>query len=148
MMLDKIKSIQDAAVNITSQKKDASRLHEFLAFCKSLEIPAHNALPASEDMLVAWASSYAGRIVGKTVSTKISAIRKEHERRGIQWCRGECLCRTIKGVEALRPVSSFRAKRAPVTISMLEDMNRGFDKRSGLDICIRAVALLSFFCQL
>src|SRR5271168_5304029 len=31
---------------------------------------------------------------------------------------------------------------------MLEDLNRGFDRRSGLDICIRAVALLSFFCQL
>jgi hypothetical protein len=31
---------------------------------------------------------------------------------------------------------------------MLEDLNEGLNRSSGLDICIRAISLLSFFCQL
>jgi hypothetical protein len=147
-LLEKIKNTQEAATNISSQKKDASRLRDFLSFCEGLGISPCDALPAAEDILLAWASSYAGRIAGKTVSAKISAIRKEHDRRGLRWYGGERLRRVIKGVEELRPLSSFRSRRAPVTISMLEDLNRGFDKSSGLDICIRAISLLSFFCQL
>ena len=147
-LLEQIKDTQEAAINITSQKKDASRLRDFLAFCKALGISAHNALPASEDILLAWAASYAGRIAGKTVSAKISAIRKEHDRRGLQWYGGDRLRRIIKGVEELRPSSSFRSKRAPVTIPMLEDLNSHFDKTAGLDICIQAICLLSFLCQL
>ena len=147
-LLDKIRDTQDAAVNISSQRKDASRLREFLLFCQGLGISAGNALPAREDILLAWASSYAGRMAGKTVGAKLSAIKKEHERRGLPWYGGDRLRRILKGVEELRPPSSFRSKRAPVTISILEDLNRGFDKSSGLDICIRAVCLLSFFCQL
>ena len=147
-ILDKIKDTQEAAVNITTQKKDASRLREFLSFCDGLGIKAHNALPAREDVLLAWASSFARRLAGKTVGAKLLAIRKEHERRGLMWFGGDRLRRILKGVEELRPPSSFRSKRAPVTISMLEDLNKGFDKSSGLDICIRAICLLSFFSQL
>jgi hypothetical protein len=147
-LLDKIRTTQEAAVNITTQKKDASRLREFLSFCEGLGINAHNALPAREDILLAWASSYAGRMAGKSVGAKLRAIHKEHERRGLIWHGGDRLRRVLKGVEELRPPSSFRSKRAPVTISMLEDLNKGLNRSSGLDICIRAVCLLSFFCQL
>src|ERR1700678_2986368 len=61
-LLNKIKDTQDAAVNVTSQKKDASQLCEFLSFCASLGIPPCKALPVGEDILLAWASSYAGRM--------------------------------------------------------------------------------------
>jgi hypothetical protein len=147
-LLEKIKNTQDAAVNITTQKKDASRLREFLSFCEGLGISAINALPAREEVLLAWASSYAGRIAGKTVGAKLRAIQKEHERRNLTWFGGVRLRRILKGVEELRPPSSFRSKRAPVTIGMLEDLDKGLNRSSGLDICIRAICLLSFFCQL
>jgi hypothetical protein len=147
-LLDKIKDTQDAAVNLTTQKKDASRLKEFLAFCEGLGIRPNDALPAREEVLLAWASSYAGHLAGKTVGAKLLAIRKEHERRGLIWYGGNCLRGILKGVEELRPPSSFYSKRVPITIPMLEDLNRGFDRSSGLDICVRAICLLSFFCQL
>ena len=67
LLLDRIRDTQEAAVNKSSQKKDASRLREFLAFCDGLGIGAHAALPAREDILLAWASSHAGRLAGKTV---------------------------------------------------------------------------------
>jgi hypothetical protein len=66
----------------------------------------------------------------------------------LPWQGGERLRRIIKGVEELRPASSFCAKRAPVTILMLTDLNRGLSRTSGLNICVPAICLLSFFCQL
>jgi hypothetical protein len=147
-LLNKIKHTEEAAVNKLTQAKDASRLREFLAFCDSLGIKHADAFPAREDLLIAWASSYAGRLAGRTVGAKLLAIKKEHERRGLIWQGGDLLRRILKGVEELRPASSFRSKRAPVTISMLEDLNNGLSRSSGLDICIRAICLVSFFCQL
>jgi hypothetical protein len=148
ILLDKIKHTQEAAVSQATRTKDASRLREYLMFCWKLGIREKDALPATEDLLLAWASSYAGRLAGKTVGAKLSAIKKEHEKRGLAWPGGTRLRGILKGVEELRPISSFRTKRAPVTISMLEDLNRGLSRTSGLDICIRAICLLSFFSQL
>ena len=143
-----IKHTQDAAVCKTTQAKDANRLRDFLSFCEGLGIPNNHALPANEDLLVAWASSYAGRLAGKSVGAKLLAIRKEHERRGLIWQGGNLLRRTLKGVEELRPASSFRNKRAPVTVPMLLDLDKGLSRSSGLDTCVRAICLLSFFSQL
>ncbi|KAF8222042.1 hypothetical protein L208DRAFT_1324579 [Tricholoma matsutake] len=140
--------VQNAAVSDSTHRKDASRLQEYLNFCESLGINHVNMLPAQEDLLMAWATSYAGCFTGKTVGTKISAIRKEHKRRGLPWLGGAQLHQTIKGVEELRPQSSFRPKRAPVSIAMLMDLNKALSRSSGLDICIWAICLLSFFSQL
>ncbi|KAF8234236.1 hypothetical protein L208DRAFT_1550788, partial [Tricholoma matsutake] len=131
-----------------TQRKDASRLQEFLTFCEGLRIRKSDALPAREDILIAWASSYAGRLAGRMVGAKLLAIRKEHESLRLAWLGGDHLCRTLKGVEELRPAMSFHSKRAPMTISMLEDLNKGLSRTSGADICIWAICLLSFFCQL
>ncbi|KAF8814323.1 hypothetical protein BYT27DRAFT_7082514 [Phlegmacium glaucopus] len=146
--MEKINQVQGAAVSRLTLAKDASRVREFLTFCEGLGIRNDHALPAREDLLIAWASSYAGRLAGKTVSAKISAIKKEHERRCLPWLAGDRLRLILKGVEGLRPPSSFYAKRSPVTIPMLEALSDRLSRSSGLDNCIRAICCLSFFCQL
>ena len=94
-LMEKANLVENAAVSKTTRSKDASRLNEFLLFCEGLGIKNHDALPASEDLLAAWASSYTGRYAGKTVGAKISAIRKEHERQRLPWSGGERLRRII-----------------------------------------------------
>ena len=117
---------QDAVVNKTTQANlnDARSLREFLQFCEGHGIKSSKAFPAKEDLLVAWAGSFAGRLAGITVSAKLGAIRREHKRRGLVWQGGELLQRVLKGVEELRPVSRSNSKRAPST-SMLEDSKKG-----------------------
>ncbi|KAF8230906.1 hypothetical protein L208DRAFT_1399715 [Tricholoma matsutake] len=100
-LLEKISNVQNVAVSKSTQSKDASR----------------------EDLLIAWASSYAGHFAVKTVSTKITAIKREQEKQGLVW----------QGREQL-PVSSFCGKRPPVTISILCDLNRGLSRSLGLDL--------------
>ena len=147
-LLNKIRDTQEAAISKSTQAKDNSRLREFLSFCRGLGIESDYVLPAKEDLLMAWAASYAGRLAGKTVGAKLLAVKKEHERRNLVWYGGPLLRRVLKGIEEIRPASSFHDKRSPVTIQMLEDLNKGLSRSSGLDICIRAIALLAFFCQL
>ncbi|KAF8799939.1 hypothetical protein BYT27DRAFT_7263322 [Phlegmacium glaucopus] len=147
-LMQKIHLTQGASTNKSTLSKDASRLQEFLGLCERLGIHRKAALPAREDLLVAWASSFAGHLAGRTVSAKLAAIKKEHDRLGLIWLGGGLLRRTLKGVEELRPPSSFYNKRAPVTIAMLNDLNVGLNRSSGLDNCIRAICFLSFFCQL
>jgi hypothetical protein len=79
---------------------------------------------------------------------KILAIKKEHHRQGLLWQGGEQLRLILKGVEEMRPASSFYCKRAPVTITMLDDLNSGLDRSSGLDNCVCAICCLFFFSQL
>jgi hypothetical protein len=140
--------VENAAVSKTTRTKDASRLKEFLSFCKGLGINEVDTLPAPEDLLAAWASLFAGRFAGKTVRAKLSAVKKEYEQQGMPWWRGQKLRRIIKGIEEMRPASSFHPKGAPVTIDMLTDLNNSLSRTLGLDICVWAICLLSFFCQL
>jgi hypothetical protein len=79
ILVQNINHTQDAATSKTSQKKNASQLQKFLSFCAGLRISKNNAPPAREDILLAWASSFAGCLAGKMVSMKLLAVRKEHE---------------------------------------------------------------------
>ena len=59
-LVEKINLVEKVAVSNLTQSKDASRMREFLRFCEGLRIHNDNALTAVEDLLAAWASSYAG----------------------------------------------------------------------------------------
>jgi hypothetical protein len=111
-LVDKIMNAQEGVVkNKTTQASHASRLREFLQFCEGQGIKSSNAFPANEDLLVAWAASYAGRLAGATVNAKLGAIKREHERRGLVWQGGGVLLkRVLKVVEELRPAVSSKSK--------------------------------------
>ncbi|KAF8814088.1 hypothetical protein BYT27DRAFT_7219930 [Phlegmacium glaucopus] len=96
-LVEQIHQTQGTATSKSTQTKDVSRLCEFLAFCLRLSIPSNHALPVKEDLLITWSSSYSGRLAGKTVSAKISSIKKEHSRRGLPWYGGDRLKLTLKG---------------------------------------------------
>ena len=81
--------VQDSAVSKVTRIKDVGQLQDYVSFCKGLGIPDSNILPASEDLLIAWASTYVGRLAGKTVGAKISAIKREHLHRDLLWQGGE-----------------------------------------------------------
>lgn len=148
ILQEKIKLLQDSALSRTTCTKVLGRLWEYISFCKGLGIHDDNILPASEDMLIAWASTYAGPLVGKTMGAKTLAIKREHQYRGLLWQGSKQLCLIIKGIKELRLVSSYHPKRAPVTIPMLTDISWALDQSSGLDNCICAICCLAFFGQL
>lgn len=121
ILVDKIRQTQEAATSRSTQTKDASGLRECFNFCNSLGIDNDNILPTKEDLLMAWAASYTGRLAGRTVSVKLLAVRKEHERRGLIWQGGPLLRQLLKGIEEIRPTSYYPNAR-------------GFEQRSQQNI--------------
>jgi hypothetical protein len=147
-ILEHMNVIEGRASGEKTKRNDENRVRAYLKFCEGLGIRFEDAIPAPYDLVAAWISSFAGRYCGKTVGTKISAIKKVHENLGYPWNPGDRFRRMVKGIEQMRPPSSHRKKRAPLTIPMLLDINRGLQRSDPLDICVRCILLLCFFCQL
>jgi hypothetical protein len=115
--------VESKAAGDATRRNDESRVHAYLQFCESLGICQEDAIPASYDLVAAWASSFAGRLSGKTVGTKISALKKLHVRLRHDWSAGN-LQQILKGIEEMRPTLSFCKKHAPITILMLLDIDK------------------------
>jgi hypothetical protein len=147
-LIARMEEVEDRAVGDTTKKKDGSRVREYLKFCEGLGIGRDYAIPAPHDLVAAWAASFAGCYCGKTVGAKISAIKKLHDRLGYHWDYGDKLRRMVKGIEQMRPASSYRQKCAPMTIPMLLDIDKGLVRSNLLDVSARCILLLCFFCQL
>jgi hypothetical protein len=135
-LMARIAAVEDKATSQCTQRKDDHRLRDYINFCSSIGISPAHALPALPDLIAAWASSFVGRLSGQTVSAKIGAVKKLHDRLGYPWEGTDRLRRIIKGIEQSRPMSSFRPKCAPVTIAMLLDIDRNLDRSDSRDICI------------
>jgi hypothetical protein len=147
-IIERMKIVEGKSIGDATRRNDESRVRAYLKFCAGLGIREEDAIPAPNDLVAAWVSSFAGRFSGKTVSAKITSLKKLHIHLGYHWNGGDELRKMIKGVEEMRPPSSFRQKRAPITIPMLLDIDKHLVRSDPLDICIRCVLLLCFFCQL
>ena len=101
-------------------------------------LPYHN-LPNLKGASHLW--EFVGWLAGKTVGAKVLAIKKEHERQGLIWQGGCLLWQLLKGIEEIRPVKSFCNKRSPVIIQILQDLNKGLSRTSGLDISLSCIFL-------
>jgi hypothetical protein len=147
-IIERMDVVEGKASGEKTKRNDENRVRAYLKFCEGLGIQGEDAFLAPYDLVTAWISSFTGRYCGKTVGAKVSAIKKVHERLGYPWNPGDRLCRMVKGIEQMRPASSYCTKRAPLTIPMLHDINKGLIRSEPLDICVRCIILLCFFCQL
>ncbi|KAF5387865.1 hypothetical protein D9615_000293 [Tricholomella constricta] len=123
-------------------------IQQFFTFCSDTGVPPSACLPASEDLLCAFAASFSGLLAGNSIRSKCAALRSWHILNGLPWLGGTHLSYTIKGCEASRPASSFASKRAPVTSNMLSTLLSGLDLNDCRDSCVASVATTAFWGQL
>jgi hypothetical protein len=116
--------------------------NEFLLLCEGLGTSNDSALLESSRSL--------GLILLRASCRKGSQNRNLSDQEGtrqagVPMVVGEMPPKIVKGVKEMKPASSLRAA---VSIDMLTDLNRGLSRTSGLDNCVCAICLLSFFSQL
>ncbi|KAF8073405.1 hypothetical protein FPV67DRAFT_1559866 [Lyophyllum atratum] len=121
---------------------------QLLHFAAENNIPLHECLPASEDLLCAFAASFTGTLAGKTISNKCSGIRKWHIENNVPYLGGLMLKYVVKGSENLRPLSSIRPQRPAVTEEMLDCLQKLLEPNDPFDACVLCVALTSFWGQI
>ncbi|KAF5374531.1 hypothetical protein D9615_009073 [Tricholomella constricta] len=111
-------------------------------------ISPSDSLPASESLLCAYASSFAGSLAGTTIRNKCSALRKWHIANGLQWHGGTKLSYVIKGAENIRPPSSIMPLRPAVSVEMLRVLSHELDPSDPFDCCALFVATTAFWGQI
>ncbi|RDB22688.1 hypothetical protein Hypma_010121 [Hypsizygus marmoreus] len=99
-------TIQRAWKSSTTSKYQ-SGVDQFLKFCSAHGIPLSDTLPASEDLLCAFASSYAGLISGKTIRNKCTAIRSWHIKNHVHYLGDQQLSYVLKGAHNMTVLASF-----------------------------------------
>jgi hypothetical protein len=99
-ILERVRLVESKSTGDATRRNDESRVRAYLDFCTGLGIRVENAIPASYDLVAAWASSFAGRFCSNTVGAKISALKKLHVRLGYEWSAGD-LRGILKGIEEM-----------------------------------------------
>ena len=123
-------------------------LEAFLRFCDSEQVPASLRLPASDDLLCAFAASKIGSVGAGTVQGYLAAIKAWHTLNNKPWLGGSCLRYILNGVASLAPASSSRPPRPPISRATLILLARGLDLSSNFDACCFAAACTALWAQL
>lgn len=138
------RALSGSLADSTSKKYDYA-LANFLAFCDTENIPAAARLPASEDLLCAFAANNVGLHSASTARNAINAVRAWHLAAGVSWLGGARLSKVLKGVENLAPPE--RPARPALSVEMLATIVSGLDPTNKLDMAVAAVATVAFWGQ-
>ena len=131
-----------------SRTKYKSNIKQYFNFCADNKIPIEEVSPAKEDILCYFASSFKGKMSGKTVRRKIGSIKTWHIREKKPWYGGEKLTRVLKGIDKATPASSIKEARPGVKPKWLEYLATDLNPKLGLHAAVKGAADSSVFSQL
>jgi hypothetical protein len=116
-------------------------LLRFNHFCDLHNIPERHRMPASEELLSIFISSYgAGHVASGTVSTWLAGLQLWHAFNNAPWHGAALLSRTRKGVSKLTPPTSHRLPRDPVSFNHMLALRASLDLSNTRDVAIWAAA--------
>ena len=102
--------------------------------------------PATNSVMIAFASACTGSYSGGTISGYISGIRAWHGVHSVAWCvNDEDIARIARGSKAHEPDSSKRRKRDPFTRGLLALICAQLDLSRPLDAAVWACITTAFY---
>lgn len=122
-----------------------SALVRFTQFCDNWSIHEDLRMPASAELLSAFASFYAGSVSGSTISSWLSGLQAWHSINGAPWYGTDPFFRLIRSAADKLGTSYSKPSRAPVSITHLRSLKLSLSASSHRDVAIWAVALVTFF---
>ncbi|KAJ7707452.1 hypothetical protein B0H17DRAFT_884982, partial [Mycena rosella] len=137
-------AIQNAWADSTLRKYTNGLAH-FHDFCDSEGIGHQFRLPASEFLLCAFTTSYAGSLSASTVEGKLAAVRAWHIVNNVRYNGGIRLNYVLKGVENLAP--DGLPPRPPLTDNMLQLLHDHLDLSDSFDSCVFSAATTGLWGQ-
>jgi hypothetical protein len=107
----------------------------------------HERLPApSHEALLGWIVSMAGSYAAGTISSYLTGVRVWHQVWSMPWPgRDDELNRAVRGSKQHVPESSVRVKRAPYTVTMLQQCLKYMDLDLHLDAAVWAAMCTAFW---
>ncbi|PBK92711.1 hypothetical protein ARMGADRAFT_1104259 [Armillaria gallica] len=130
-----------------TRSKHRSGLKAYHSFCDAQNIPQQDHLPAKEELLCTFASSFAGQMTGDAICSKLNGIRAFHIQNNLPYNNGIQLKYTLIGLDKQAPADSKQIKRPPITKEMLDMLHEELDLEDPRDITIFALATMAFYAQ-
>ncbi|KAK0235649.1 hypothetical protein EDD85DRAFT_921887 [Armillaria nabsnona] len=112
--------------------KHCSGLKAYHSFCNNQNVPQRDCLPAKEEILCTFASSFTGKMTSDAICSKLNGIRAFH-------IQNNLLYKT--------PADSKQIERPPITKEMLDILHEELDLEEPRDIAIFALATTAFYAQ-
>ncbi|KAJ7668534.1 hypothetical protein DFH06DRAFT_1038988, partial [Mycena polygramma] len=134
-----------AAIGHGSWTNYGGGLARFQEFCDNEDIPEFARMPASEELVSLFISSWAGRASRSIVDTWVSAVRAWHIVHGAEWQMGTHLRFIKNGVSKLVPESSKRPPRPPVSNRHMAALHNHLDMSNTFDSAVLACADSGYF---
>ncbi|KAJ7312509.1 hypothetical protein DFH08DRAFT_717678 [Mycena albidolilacea] len=129
-------------------EKCSQGLEAYHRFCDKQQIPVSYRLPASEELLCAFAAARVGEIAGGTARSAVAAVKAWHIIQDTLWMGGLRLRYTLKGVEKLVPSNSSCDELPPVTKDMLNQLEKELNLTTPEDTAVFAAACCAFWGQI
>ncbi|KIJ08907.1 hypothetical protein PAXINDRAFT_88216 [Paxillus involutus ATCC 200175] len=125
-------------------------LLRFTQYCDSCNIPEADRMPASENLIAAFAASHAATASDKTLNNWLAGLHFWHTVNGATWQGADMLRAVRRSFTKMVPSSSQRTKRPPVTIEALCILHDNLNPQSPYNVAVGAVALTAFWscCRL
>ncbi|THH29295.1 hypothetical protein EUX98_g4898 [Antrodiella citrinella] len=118
----------------------------YQAFCDKYQIPEAERAPANTDILSSFVATLAGFYAGSTIRNYFFAVRAWHIIHRLPWTLDQdTIDAVLKGSQALTPPSSIRARRSPVTLEALSNIQRTLDLSQGRDAAVWACAVCCYY---
>ncbi|KAF8449204.1 hypothetical protein L210DRAFT_3340666, partial [Boletus edulis BED1] len=140
-------ALSHAWAESTSAKYQAS-VDTFLQFCEVELVPPHLRLPASDNLLCAFAASKVGSVSAGIVQGYLAGIKAWHILNNKPWLGSLRIHYILNGVANLAPSSSTKPPRPPVSHLMLVLLASNLNLTFNLDCCCFAAACMAFWGQL
>lgn len=143
-----IRSAVDKSTTKETRNRQRANLRMFIEFCAENDIHRKEVFPSSEKLLCFFASSFKGRLSGKTVRRRIGAIKAWHARQKMPWHGGDLLKKVLKGVDKATPASSVKEQRPGVKRKWLVYLQEDLDMSIPKNKAVLATADTALYSQL
>lgn len=144
-LLDKVDSMVMDGLAPNTRVSYAAGLLRFNQFCDDWQIPELDRMPASSDLLAAFASSYVGSYSGKTVSSWLSGLRCWHIINNAPWHGESERLQFIHRAANRRGTKFKRPSCPPVSLDHLKSLLSALDLNIPFHAAVWATATTSFF---
>lgn len=133
-----------SSVEFSTLKTYSSGLLRFHEFCDSFAVNEADRMPTSDYLLSSFVAHHLGRVGKSAVDNWIAGLQLWHNVHDAPWLGGRALTAASKGVVKNTPQSSYRPKRAPVTVEHIRCLRQHLDLSNAMDATVYAVAAVAF----
>lgn len=123
-------------------------IKRYIKFAKSIGFAEHQALPASEELLLLFICEGLGRTGPGTAKNNLSALRSWHLKNRLPWKRPECMGLINKALTEFWPRGNKKpSQRPPITSSMVTMLSNAWSDGSPRQLCALAIAVAAWSGQ-